>query len=116
VRAEAVEVAAVAQPDASDRAAIGVMGRDPVEALEMIAEREDRGTLNLLLKMLEHPGGDDTDGELSELSALFVEPVRRRIAQLEAAGCEVGDDISDPDLAAIAPSREPPGVELGGES
>lgn len=67
----------------SDNKALGiyvVAARDWSDALEMIQECEDVEALSLLLKMLENPGGPDTDVELNKL---FQEPVRRQLAKFQ---------------------------------
>jgi len=80
--AELVAVDPLATP-ASERAALriyAVMARDWSDALDMVTACQDRGALNVLLKMLTLPGSGATDGKLN---ALFVEPVRRRIEKLQ---------------------------------
>ncbi len=73
----------------SERTAVGiyaVMARDPLDALDLISECEDRIALEVLEKMIslahERPGTDN------ELNALFRDPVARRIAGLAEAAAE----------------------------
>jgi hypothetical protein len=67
----------------SEGVAIGiyaVMARDPLDALDLIAECGDRDALGVLGEMIarahERPGTDN------ELNSLFREPVARRLAEL----------------------------------
>ncbi len=57
-----------------------VMARDVSDALDLILECSDRSALEILLAMLRHPGGAGTD---RTLNALLVDPVERRVRQLE---------------------------------
>jgi hypothetical protein len=84
----------------SERTAIGiyaVMARDPLDALDMIAECEDGGALDALEKMIsrdhERPGTDN------ELNALFRNPVAERIAALKTPA---GDTLVEPGGSADA--------------
>jgi hypothetical protein len=66
----------------SAKTAVGlyaVMARDTIDALEMIQECLDIEALQLLLDMLLATGTARTD---TTLNALFVEPVKRRLASL----------------------------------
>jgi len=80
------------EPDTSGATAVGiyvVMDRDPIDALEMIAECNDLGALTALLEMVTLPGSKDTD---RRLNAMFIEPVQRRIAQFSAPPIAVTPD------------------------
>ena len=66
----------------SDQTALAiyiVMGRDAVDALDMIQECQDREALSLLQDMLTATGNQDTD---HGLNALFVRPVSQRLTRL----------------------------------
>jgi len=67
-----------------DRAAVGiyaVMGRDPIDGLDLVRECEDIRTLETLYAMLTAEGSVKTDKELNRLMA---GPTKRRLDQLKA--------------------------------
>lgn len=69
--------------DTSERCAVVIyaeMARDPVDAIDMIAECNDRRALEVLLEMLLQPCSESIDGGLN---AMLVEPVRRRLGEVK---------------------------------